>query len=79
MSDASRMATLLQLVTQGYAGQIVLSSDLGEMDQNPSTLAAWGYSYLLGKFLPDSRGRGVSDADVTRMLVDNPRRIFGGD
>jgi phosphotriesterase-related protein len=78
ISDESRMATLLQLVRVGHAGQMVLSSDLGEMDQNPATLAAWGYSYLLGKFLPEAQSRGLSEADAHTMLVVNPRRILGG-
>jgi predicted metal-dependent phosphotriesterase family hydrolase len=78
ISDETRMATLLQLVRLGHAGQIVLSSDLGEMDQNPATLAAWGYSYLPGSFLPAAQDRGLSEADIQTMLVDNPRRILGG-
>ena len=78
ISDESRLATLLSLVQLGYAGQIVLSSDLGEMDQNPATLAAWGYSYLLGKFLPDACRRGLAEPDVARMLQATPRRILAG-
>jgi predicted metal-dependent phosphotriesterase family hydrolase len=76
--DSARTTTLLELFRQGYASQIVVSSDLGEMDMNPTTLAAWGYSYLLGKFLPDLRTHGVSESDIHQMLVENPRRILAG-
>jgi predicted metal-dependent phosphotriesterase family hydrolase len=78
VSDESRRTTLLNLVQQGFASQIVLSSDLGEMDQNPTTLASWGYSYLLGKFLPTAGARGLSESDGLQMLVENPRRILAG-
>jgi predicted metal-dependent phosphotriesterase family hydrolase len=65
-------------VRLGHAGSIVLSSDLGEMDQNPSTLAAWGYSYLLGKFLPDAQKAGLAPAEIEQMLVHTPRRVLAG-
>jgi phosphotriesterase-related protein len=78
ISDESRLTTLLHLVRVGHVGQIVLSSDLGEMDQNPTTLASWGYSYLLGKFLPQAGSRGLSEHDALQMLVQNPRRILAG-
>jgi predicted metal-dependent phosphotriesterase family hydrolase len=79
ISDQVRLETLLELVRRGYAGQIVLSSDIGELDPNPTTHAAWGYSYLLGKFLPLARERGLAEDDQRRMLVEAPRRILSGD
>jgi predicted metal-dependent phosphotriesterase family hydrolase len=79
VSDQVRMQTLLELIRRGYAGQIIVSSDMGsEIDQNPDTLAAWGYSFVLGRFLPEARARGLTEADQHRLLVDNPRRILGG-
>jgi phosphotriesterase-related protein len=80
VSDQVREHTLLELIRRGYAGQIVVSSDMGsEIDQNPDTLAAWGYSFLLGRFLPQARERGLTEADQTRLLVDNPRRVLAGE
>lgn len=80
VSDQVRLQTLLELVRRGYAGQIVVSSDMGsEIDQNPGTLASWGYSFVLGSFLPDAMGKGLSESDRKTMLVDNPRRILGGE
>jgi phosphotriesterase-related protein len=76
--DQVRMQTLLELIRRGYGGQIVVSSDMGsEIDQNPDTLGAWGYSFMLGRFLPQARERGLTDADQRRLLVDNPRRVLG--
>jgi len=78
--DRVRLETLLALVGRGYAGQIVVSSDMGsEVDVNPDTHAAWGYSYLLGRFLPGAVESGLSMTDQMRMVVDNPRRILGGE
>jgi phosphotriesterase-related protein len=80
VSDQMRQHTLLELVRRGYAGQIVVSSDMGsEIDQNPETLAAWGYSFLLGRFLPQAREHGLTESDQARLLVDNPRRVLAGE
>jgi predicted metal-dependent phosphotriesterase family hydrolase len=80
ISDRTRQETLLELVRRGYAGQIVVSSDMGsEIDENPSTLASWGYSYLLGRFLPRACEAGLGEEDRLKLLVHNPRRILAGD
>jgi phosphotriesterase-related protein len=80
VSDQLRLQTLLELIRRGYAAQIIVSSDMGsEIDQNPETLAAWGYSFLLGRFLPEARERGLTEADQRRLLVDNPRQILAGE
>lgn len=79
VSDRLRLQTLLELIRRGYARQIVVSSDMGsEIDQNPETLAAWGYSYLLGRFLPEAREQGLSQVDQERLLVENPLRVLAG-
>ncbi len=79
--DETRRQTLLELLRRGYAGQVVLSSDLsrGEAVLNRATLGTWGYGYVLGCFVPSLRQAGVAEADLQRMLVDNPRRILAGD
>ncbi len=79
VTDHSRMHTLLELVRRGYAGQIVVSSDMGEIEENPNTFASWGYSYLLGRFVPLLRERGLSTDAERQILVENPRRVLGGD
>jgi len=79
VSDESIMQTLLELARRGYADRMVVSSDMGsEVERNADTLASWGYSYVLGKFLPDARKRGLTEEDQKKILVDNPRRILAG-
>ena len=36
------------------------------------------YTYLVTDFVPKLVERGVTDADVETMLVDNPRRLLTG-
>jgi predicted metal-dependent phosphotriesterase family hydrolase len=77
VSDQMRLQTLLELIRRGYAGQIVISSDMGsDVNENPETLGAWGYSFLLGRFLPHAMEQGLKEPDQRRLLVDNPRRVL---
>lgn len=79
--DWQRRATLLELVRRGYAGQIVLSSDISSVEAlgNPATLGSWGYGYLLGWFVSTLRQAGATEHDLDQMLVESPRRILAGD
>lgn len=79
--DWQRRATLLELIGRGYADQIVLSSDITRVEAlyNPSTLGSWGYSYVLGWFVPALEKFGVGQEALQRMLVENPRRILAGE
>jgi phosphotriesterase-related protein len=36
------------------------------------------YTYLVSDFVPRLRERGVTDADIDQILVDNPRRLLAG-
>ena len=36
------------------------------------------YTYLVTDFVPRLLDRGVTEADVDTMLVDNPRRLLAG-
>jgi predicted metal-dependent phosphotriesterase family hydrolase len=40
--------------------------------------AHWCPDYLFKKILPKMKASGVSDEQIRGMLVDNPRRFFGG-
>ena len=79
--DWQRRVTLLELIRRGYADRIVLSSDISRMEalSNPATHGTWGYSYLLGWFVPTLLKAGLSEHDLRLMLVENPRRILAGE
>jgi phosphotriesterase-related protein len=79
--DWQRRTTLLELIRRGYAGRIVLSSDISRVEAlySPATLGSWGYSYLLGWFVPTLRRAGATENDLQLMLVESPRRILAGE
>ena len=82
----ARTETAKKLVDAGFANQTMLSHDfpLG-MSLGP-TQAMEEYSrynpdhilFISRKVLPRLREMGVSEANITKMMVDNPRRFFEG-
>lgn len=83
---ADRVATIATLCGAGYADRIVLSHDAacymdffsGEAGQAALAAAApnWHYRHITDDVLPALREAGVTEEQITTMLVDNPRRYF---
>jgi len=66
---------VLRLLERGLGDRILLSQDVCDNSQ----LAFYGgngYTYLQETFLPRLRERGVGEAEIARITVDNPRRIL---
>jgi len=79
-----RVGTVARMCALGYADKLVLSQDAScFMDWFPEdALAAaapnWHYNHITDDVLPALRERGVTEEQITTMLVDNPRHYFGG-
>ncbi len=79
-----RVATVASLCSRGYAGSMVLSHDAScyidwfPPEVIPLFAPAWHFQHLFDDVLPALRARGVTDAQIDTMLVENPRRYFGG-
>jgi phosphotriesterase-related protein len=75
-SDDLKVARgLVQLVKEGYAGQIVLAHDVCTKLQLKK-YGGLGYTYIDDFFLPQLRKMGVSEADIHKIMVENPARIL---
>lgn len=77
----ARADTVVEMCRRGYAGSMVLSHDAScHIDWiDPAALAQlpqWHYLHIGEDVLPYLRAHGVSEQQVTAMLVDNPRRLF---
>jgi len=77
-----RVDTIVELCARGFADQMVLSHDACcHIDWFPGIdLAAlaprWNFRHVCDDVIPALREAGVSEADLTKMTVENPRRIF---
>jgi phosphotriesterase-related protein len=79
-----RVDTVAAMCARGYAGSMVLSHDAAcYIDWFPPGVVplfapAWHFEHLFDDVLPALLSRGVTEAQIETMLVDNPRRYFGG-
>jgi predicted metal-dependent phosphotriesterase family hydrolase len=64
---------VLELIEAGFASQILLSQDVGQMAELGSR-GGRGYTYLAKRFLPALREAGLDDAMLATLTVENPRR-----
>jgi phosphotriesterase-related protein len=77
-----RVNTVARMCERGHADKMVLSHDAKcYFDALPEALLPtvaphWHYLHIHTDVLPALRVRGVTDEQITAMLVDNPRRIF---
>jgi phosphotriesterase-related protein len=81
----TRIEVVAELCRLGYADRMVLSHDVTcWMDWAPRELWAgsvfdspdWTLRLVHDRVLPGLSERGVAEADLTRMLVENPRRLL---
>jgi len=76
-----RVNTVAQMCERGHADKMVLSHDAAcFMDWVPEELLPalpnWHYLHIHNDVIPALKERGVTDEQLTTMLVDNPRQIF---
>jgi phosphotriesterase-related protein len=77
-----RVATVARMCERGHADRMVLSHDAScYFDALPEAtlpvaLPNWHYLHIHNDVIPALKDRGVSDEQLTTMLVDNPRKIF---
>jgi phosphotriesterase-related protein len=77
----ARADIVVEMCRRGYAGQMVLSQDascyIDWVDPGVmALLSQWRYTHIHEEVLPYLREHGVTDEQLTTMLVDNPRRYF---
>ncbi|HEV3366568.1 MAG TPA: hypothetical protein VG054_03835, partial [Acidimicrobiales bacterium] len=82
-SLAERIESVKVLCQRGHAGRIVLSHDaMCHVDWVPPALASgwkdWRWTHIPQDVLPEMRRSGISDEDISTMMIDNPRRILEG-
>lgn len=73
--DEMRAEWLCSLCKMGYAKQIVLSMDITRKSHLKAN-GGLGYSYLLEKFIPLCKEKGLSASDINQLLVETPQRIY---
>jgi phosphotriesterase-related protein len=74
-NDGGRMAHVLALIEAGYQDKVLLSHDIA-YKTSLVKYGGYGYHHLLLNVVPRLRMKGLDDAGLRRLLVDNPARAF---
>jgi phosphotriesterase-related protein len=74
-NDGGRMAHVLALIEAGHHDRLLLSHDIA-YKSSLVKYGGYGYHHLLVNVVPRLRAKGVDDAGLRRLLVDNPTRAF---
>ena len=74
-SDEDNARAIRGLIDDGWTDRVLMSQDVF-LKMMLTRFGGFGYAYILRHFVPRLRRHGVTDAQVHRMLVDNPRHIF---
>jgi phosphotriesterase-related protein len=75
LCDYEIAADIKRMIDAGFIDHVLLSMDL-HMKIMLKAYGGGGYGYLLREFLPRLRDQGITESQITTMLVDNPRRYF---
>ena len=74
-SDAQRLDQIRQLINAGFGRQVLMSHDI--------CFKYWlrkyggrGYDHILTNTIPWMRQRGFTEAEITMLTVENPRRLL---
>ncbi|MCP3987244.1 MAG: phosphotriesterase [bacterium] len=85
--DADRVSSLIRVLEAGAGGHVVVSHDsvwCWRGQPFPPEIVAevvkvWNPSHFFERIIPQLREAGVTDAQIERLLVDNPRAFFAGE
>jgi len=82
----NRADTLINLCLKGYEKQIVLSHDYNSyIDWWPPDILPgfiqinapkWSYHHIMEDVIPYLKNKGISNKQISTIMIDNPRRIF---
>lgn len=73
--DAERASAVATIAAEGHLDQLLLGQDVW-LKQGLKSFGGLGYDHLLTAVPVMLRQSGLSDADIEKMLVDNPRRAL---
>ena len=76
-SDMNTVTDIINLIKDGYLKQILISHDAATKERLTS-FGGTGYAHILRDIVPVMQTRGLSDAQIHTLLVENPERVISG-
>jgi len=73
--DEENAIAICKLVEDGYLNSILMSQDVF-LKMMLVRFRGFGYGYILRHFAPRLKRHGMSQATISHILIENPRRVF---
>jgi phosphotriesterase-related protein len=74
-NDAGRLRAIRKVLDRGHRGQVVIAHDICHR-AHMSRWGGWGYAHIHRDVLPLMRRRGFTEAEISEILVETPRRLL---
>jgi phosphotriesterase-related protein len=74
--DTQMVPMVMAMIEAGYAGNVLLSSDIGSDPKVLKANGGPGYAKTLTVFVPKLKAAGASDQVLHQITVENPRRFL---
>lgn len=74
-NDHMRINEIMDLMDMGFTDQLLISQDIWNKTQRRK-YGGWGYAHILDNTLPVMKSKGMTDADIRHLMVENPARLF---
>jgi phosphotriesterase-related protein len=74
-NDTQRIAIIKDLMAHGYGSQLLLSHDICYKCRYRS-YGGHGYVHILENVIPAMQRRGITEEQIEKLLIDNPRCCF---
>jgi phosphotriesterase-related protein len=77
-SDEDNARAIKGLVDAGFGARVLLSQDVF-LKMMLTRYGGFGYAYVQRHFLARLKRHGLTDGEITALMVDNPRRVFAAE
>lgn len=72
--DSVRVALIKSLLAHGHEDQMLISGDMGRASYLEGYGGGPGFKYIKTKFIPRLLDEGVTEEQIDKIFIDNPRR-----
>ncbi|XP_072524787.1 N-acetyltaurine hydrolase [Salminus brasiliensis] len=74
-SDSQRIQTLAFLIKEGYEDKLLIAHDIHTKNRL-TKYGGHGYSHILKNIVPKMLSRGITQKQVDKILIDNPKKFL---
>ncbi len=74
-SDAQRVNAIIELIAKGYLEHILISCDHC-YKHTYVAYGGYGYAHIIREIVPGMKMKGMSEEQISTILVENPKRLF---